>query len=357
MADDGGSSQEKTEEATPKRLRDARKKGQVAKSKDLNTVVILIAAVAAIWATAGYMSDQLQYAMKASFVAAASPNLRVEDLVHYSAINFYQYIKCILPVISIVTVAALAVGYLQVGSLFATDPLTPQMKRLNAIENLKNMMKMTTFIELIKNIAKLAVIFFLAYWVVKSSLNLVLETVNLGLADFTKVTSVIILKFLVRVLACFIVIAFLDFFVQRHQYAKQMRMSKEEIKREYKQDEGDPHIKAHRRQLHQELAMSDTRQAVGASDVVVTNPTQLAIAIKYDDKEMMAPQIVAKGQRLFAQMIREVAEEKHIPIVRNIPLAWALIELEVGDEIPEDLYQAVAEMLIIVYRMKQEKSV
>ncbi len=355
MADEGGSSQEKTEEPTPKRLRDARKKGQVAKSRDLNTVVILIAAVAAIWTTAGYVSEQLQIAMKTTFAAAARPDLGVEDLVHYSAINFLQYVKCILPVLGIVTVSALAVGYLQIGSVFSADPLTPQMKRLNAVENLKNMMKVTTFIELIKNIAKLTLIFFLAYWVIKSSLNPVLETVNLDLADFMRVTSVIILKFLVRVLACFIVIAVIDFFVQRHQYIKQLRMSKEEVKREYKQDEGDPHIKAHRRQLHQELAMSDTRQAVGASDAIVTNPTELAIAIKYDDKEMMAPQVMAKGQRLFAQMIREVAEEMHIPIIRNVPLAWALIELEVGDEIPEDLYQAVAEMLIVVYRMRQEK--
>lgn len=353
MADDGGSSQEKTEEPTPKRLRDARKKGQVAKSRDLNTVVILIAAVAAIWATAGFVSEQLQYAMRYSFTVAAKSNITVPDMVQYATVNFFQYIKAVLPILGIVTLAALAVGYLQIGPVFSADPLTPQMKRLNAIENLKNMFKATTFIELIKNIAKLTLIFLLAYWVLKGSLNLVLETVNMDLLNFTTATSSVILKFLVRVLACFIVIAIIDFFVQRHQYIKQLRMSKEEVKREYKQDEGDPHIKAHRRQLHQELAMSDVRQAVGASDAVITNPTELAIAIKYDDKEMMAPQIMAKGQRLFAQMIREVAAEHQVPIIRNIPLAWALIELEVGDEIPEELYQAVAEVLIVIYRMRQ----
>lgn len=357
MADEGSSSQEKTEDATPKRLRDARKKGQVAKSRDLNTVVILIAAVAAIWVSAGYMTEQLQAAMRESFAVAGDPNIRIEDLVHYSAINFVYYIKAVLPLLVIVTVAALAVGYLQVGPVFSVDPLTPQMKRLNAIENLKNMMKMTTLIELIKNIAKLFLIFFLAYWVVKASLNLILETVNLDLADFMRVTSSVILKFIVRVLACFIVIAIIDLFVQRHQYFKQMRMSKDEVKREYKQDEGDPHIKAQRKHLHQELAMSDVRQAVGASDAIITNPTELAVAIKYDDGQMMAPQIMAKGQRLFAQMIREVAEEKNIPIIRNIPLAWSLIELEVGDEIPEDLYQAVAEILIVVYRLHRRKVV
>lgn len=353
MADEGGSSQEKTEEPTPKRLREARKKGQVAKSRDLNTVVILIAAVAAIWVSASFVAEQLEYAMKATFVAAASPNLEISDLVHYSTINFIQYVKAMIPILVVVTIAALAASFLQTGAVFSADPLTPQMKRLNIIENVKNMMKVTTLIELLKNIAKLTLIFLLAYWVMKGGLNLILESVNLGLQEFMIISSSIILKFLVWVLACFVVIAVIDLFVQRHQYIKNLRMSKEEVKREYKQDEGDPHIKAHRKQLHQELAMSDVRQAVGASDAIVTNPTELAIAIKYDDNDMMAPQVMAKGQRLFAQMIREVAEEFKIPIVRNVPLAWALIELEVGDEIPEDLYQAVAEMLIVVYRMKQ----
>ncbi|PIR21035.1 MAG: flagellar biosynthesis protein FlhB [Deltaproteobacteria bacterium CG11_big_fil_rev_8_21_14_0_20_47_16] len=352
MADDGGSSQEKTEEPTPKRLREARKKGQVAKSKDLNTVVILIAAVAAIWVTAGYMAEQLKLAMQESFTVAAKHNVSVQDMVYYASINFFQYIKASWPFMTIVTAAALAVGYLQVGSVFSAEPLTPQMKRLNMVENIKNMMKVTTLIELVKNIAKLALIFLLAYLVVKGSLNLVLETVNLDLASFMAITANIILKFLVRVLAFFVVIAVIDLFVQRHQHIKQLKMSKEEVKREYKQDEGDPHIKAQRKHLHQELAMSDVRQSVGASDVVITNPTHLAIAIKYDEDGMMAPQIAAKGQRLFAQMIREVAEEFHVPIVRNVPLAWSLIELEVGDEIPEDLYQAVAEILIVIYRMK-----
>ncbi len=357
MADDGGSSQEKTEEPTSKRLREARKKGQVAKSKDLNTVVIMIAAVTGIFVTSGFISEQIQFAMQHTFSMVAKPSLSIQDMVEVASVNFYQYIKCILPILGIVTVAALTVGFLQIGPVFSMDPLTPQMKRLNAIENAKNMFKATTFIELIKNIAKLTIIFLLAYWVLKGNLNVILQTIDLGLADFIKVTATVILKFIVRVLGCFIVIAVIDFFVQRHQYIKQMRMSKEEVKREYKQDEGDPHIKSQRRHLHQELAMSDTRQAVGASDVIVTNPTELAIAIKYDDKEMMAPQIMAKGQRLFAQMIREVAGELNVPIVRNIPLAWALIELEVGDEIPEELYQAIAELLIIVYRMKHGKEV
>ena len=134
-----------------------------------------------------------------------------------------------------------------------------------------------------------------------------------------------------------------------------MKMTKDEVKREYKEDEGDPLIKGQRKQLHQELAMSDVAQQVSKSDVVVTNPTHIAVAIKYDSAEAVAPEIMAKGQRLYAQHIRELADQHDIPIMRNIPLAWALIELEVGDEVPEHLYQAVAEILAFVYRLKAEK--
>jgi flagellar biosynthetic protein FlhB len=151
----------------------------------------------------------------------------------------------------------------------------------------------------------------------------------------------------------FIAIAFIDYAVQRWEYRKQLRMSKEEVKREYKQDEGDPLIKSMRRHLHQELAMGDVKQAVRSADAVITNPTELAVAIKYDDKEMVAPQVMARGQRLFAEQIREYAEEAGVPIVQNPPLAWTLIELDVGDEIPEDLYAAIAEILVYVYKMKQ----
>lgn len=353
MADQGSSS-EKTEEATPKRLRDSRKKGQVSKSKDLNTVVVLIAAFVALWAMSGYIWEQMQYAMEYSFTVVNMPTLTQEDFIRFAAVNFMQFLKAIIPLMLVVAVASVVVNYLQIGSIFSADPLTPQLKRLNALENLKNMFKATTFIELIKNIAKITLIFIIAYMVVKASLPMVLNTVTQTLPEFMIVTESVVEKFIIRVFVCFIAIAIIDLFVQRHQYKKQMRMSKDEVKREYKQDEGDPHIKGQRRQMHQELAMGDVRQAVASSDAVVTNPTHLAVAIKYDETEMMAPQIVAKGQRLFAQMIREVAEEHQVPIVRNVPLAWSLIELEVGDEIPEDLYAAVAETLLFVYRLKKE---
>ena len=189
---------------------------------------------------------------------------------------------------------------------------------------------------------------------VKDHLREVVMTVTTDLPQSVQVAGVLTTSFMVRIFVIFIAVAILDVMVQRWNYKKQLRMTKEEVKREYKQDEGDPLIRSARRQLHQELAMGDVRQAVSVSDVVVTNPTELAIAVKYDDKEMMSPQVMIKGERLFAQTIRTVAEELKIPVVRNVPLAWSLIELEVGDEIPEDLYAAMAEVLVVIYRMREK---
>lgn len=353
---DQSSSQEKTEEATPKRLRDARKKGQVAKSRDLNTVVILIAAFGAIVALRGYISELLRVIMINAFSISSKTEITNEELFLIGQNSFITYVKTIAPYLGILVFVALFIGFAQIGPVFSAEPLKPQLKRLNMFANIKNMVKMKTLVELIKNILKVFLVFYLAYLTVKGNLNNVVLTVSGTLPQSAAVAGHVISSFLIKIFICFIVVAIIDFGFQRYNYKKEMRMTKEEVKREYKQDEGDPLIKSHRRQLHQELAMSDMKTAVASADAVVTNPTEVAVAIKYDETQMMAPQVVAKGQRLFAEMIRETASEAGIPIMQNVPLAWALLELDVGDEIPEDLYAAVAEILVIVYKMKEEQS-
>lgn len=355
MADDKGG-QEKTEDATPKRMREARKKGQVSKSRDLTTVLILVATFGTIALTAAYMAGE----MGALLIHA----LNVPRNLHESFDNYMGelwnlalqvFIRVLSPVMAAAFIAALVTGFLQVGALFSLEPLKPQLKKLNAIEGLKNMVKMKTFIELGKNLIKVAAIIILAYVAIVKYLTPFLLTTTVPIQEGIKVGGLILFYFLLLVLIVFILVAVADIMLQKKEYKKNLRMTKDEVKREYKEDEGDPLIKGQRRQLHQEMAMSDVAQQVSKSDVVVTNPTHLAVAIKYDAEEMIAPQIMAKGQRLYAQMIRNMAEEYEIPIVRNVPLAWALIELEVGDEVPEDLYQAVAEILAFVYRMKAER--
>ena len=349
------SSQEKTEDATPKRLRDARKKGQVARSRDLNTIVILIGAFAMIALMRGFIGEELKALMQSNFDLVSRQDISPELLFLEARRSAVVWLKVAVPFLIGISVIAIAVGFLQTGPIFSGEPMKPQMKRLNMVENIKNMFKVTTLVELIKNVAKLSLIFLIAYFVVSDSLREVVLTVTATPDKSSALASKLVAAFLMKVFVVFIIIAVIDLAVQRWQYKKQLRMTKEEVKREYKQDEGDPLIKSHRRQLHQELAMSDTRQAVRSADAVITNPTELAIAIKYNDKEMAAPEIVAKGQRLFAETIREFAVEFQIPIIQNVPLAWTLIELDVGDEIPEELYSAVAEILVVVYRMRRER--
>ena len=355
MADDKGG-QEKTEDATPKRLREARKKGQVSKSKDLTTVMILIVTFGTIAFTANYMMGELggflTYALTVPKDVASVFDGHMANLWKTGSLVF---VRSISPILAAAFIAALLANFLQVGALFSMEPLKPQLKKLNAIEGLKNMLKMRTFIELGKNVIKITAILVLAYVSITRYLTPFLLTTSVPIHEGIKIGGLILFYFLMLVMIIFILVAIADVMLMNKEYKKNLKMTKDEVKREYKEDEGDPLIKGQRKQLHQEMAMSDVAQQVSKSDVVVTNPTHLAVAIKYSTEEMTAPQIMAKGQRLYAQMIRDMADEYEIPIVRNVPLAWALIELEIGDEVPETLYQAVAEILAFVYRMKAER--
>lgn len=355
MAGDQQSSQEKTEDPTPRRLRDARKKGQVSKSQDLNTVSVLIAAFMAIGFMIPTISKELQDLMHTFFSNLGRADFTVEEMFLAGRISFMVLIRVSAPYILAVFLTAAMIGYLQVGPVFSAEPLKPQMKRLNVIEGIKNWFKLKTFVELFKHILKVILLFTLAYFTIKGILSDFLMTVTISLQDSAKFTGHVVITFFFRVIVLFLGIAILDVIFQRREYKKQLRMTKEEVKREYKEDEGDPLIKSVRRQQYMEMIMGDARQQVAKSDVVVTNPTAVAVAVAYDKEEMLAPQVMVKGQRLYAQFIRELAEELGVPIVRNVPLAWALLELEMGDEIPEDLYQAVAEVLVFVYKLKEEK--
>jgi flagellar biosynthetic protein FlhB len=350
------SSQEKTEQPTPKRLRDARKKGQVFKSRDMETVMVLVAAFAAIALSRSFISSELRELMEAAFQLVSQAEPEISEVYRLGTLAFFTLVKVSAPVLVTTMLVAALVGFLQVGPVFSVEPLKPQLKRLNMVENLKNMLKPKIFFELFKNIMKILFIFLIAYWVLKGMLEPFLLTVDTSLEGASKVGSLVLVRFMIRFLILFLILAILDLFMQRREYIKNLKMTKEEVKREYKEDEGDPLIKGQRRQLHMEMAMGDARQRMKSADAVITNPTHLAIAIKYDRKEMVAPQIVVKGQRLYAEFIKELAKEYDIPIIRNVPLAWSLIELEIDDEIPERLYVAVAEILSFVYRLKEEKA-
>lgn len=350
------SSQEKTEDATPRRLREARKKGQVPKSRDISQVFVLIVTFALFSMTMGSMSSVFKAYFQLCFDSLAQPEITGATMWDLGKAGMLTLGKALIPLFVAGVSTAFLTGIVQVGGIFSMEPLTPKPERLNPIEGLKNMFKPVVFIELCKNIAKISVVFYIAYSTIHKSMAEVLSSSKIDILLAAKFTGGIIFEFLLKVCICFIALSLIDYMVQRWNFMKEMRMTKEEVKREYKQDEGDPAIKGERRRLHREMAFGDVKSAVKKSDVVVTNPVHVACALEYNKKEMGAPQLTAKGQRLFAQMIIDIAREEGIPIVRNIPLAWSLVHLEIGDEIPEDLYEAVAETLTIVYEMKQKEN-
>ncbi len=352
MAD---SSDEKTEDATPRRLREARDKGQVPKSKDVSQVFVFITIFTILGLTFSYMSGEFKKLFQISFGVLSENPISGASLWKVGQMCIVTFAKALIPVFIGGMVMGFFTSFIQVGAIFTMDPLTPKAEKLNPIEGFKNMFKAVAFIELFKNMIKIFIVLYMAYSIVYKSLDSVMLTYKISLSDSASIAGQIITEFVMKVCLIFIFISLADYMLQRWNFMKNMRMSKDEVKREYKQDEGDPHVKGERKRLHREMVFGDVKQAVKKSDAVVTNPIHVAVAIEYNREEMAAPRIAAKGQEVMAQMIVEVARQENIMIMRNIPLAWSLVHLEIGDEIPEDLYEAVAEILTLVYEMKEKQ--
>lgn len=348
------SSQEKTEQATPRRLREARKKGQVPKSRDVTTVFVMIIVFAVLAMTIGYMGGEFKKFFQLCFNTLSDPEISGSTLWALGKAGVFTIAKVLAPLFVTGVFTATIVGLIQVGGIFSGEPLKPKPERLNPIEGLKNMFKVVTIVELFKNIAKIFFVIYLAYSTVRKHLDEVILSVKIDILHTAKIAGGIIFEFFVKICIVFFILSLIDYAVQRWNFMKNMRMTKEEVKREYKQDEGDPAIKGERRRIHREMAFGDVRKAVKKADVVVTNPIHVAAVLEYNKEDMGAPQLTAKGQRKFAEMIIDIAREEEVPIIRNIPLAWSLIHLEVGDEIPEELFEVVAEVLTMVYEMKHE---
>lgn len=348
------SSGEKTEDATPKRLREARKKGDIPKSKDLTMVFVLVAVFVTISVTAEYMAGEMKDLMAEAF-SLVGKDIQSHDILMIGELALVSFFKVMGPIFIAGMLAALIVNFMQVGALFTTEPLAPKFEKLNPIEGFKNMFKMQTLIELFKNLLKLIVVIYIAYSTIGKYLDTILLSSKVSMIEVVSLTGEIVYSFFIKVAAIFLIIAAADMGIQRWNYNKKHRMSKDEIKREYKQDEGDPHIKGERRRLHRDMVFGDAKKNVKKADAVVSNPIHVAVAIQYDRANMGAPEVLIKGQRKFAEMILQIAREEKVPIIRNIPLAWSLLQVEEGDAIPEDLYEPVAEVLSLVYQLKEDQ--
>jgi flagellar biosynthetic protein FlhB len=350
---DDDSTGEKTEAATPRRREEARKKGQIFKSVDLNSAVILLVGTAAIFATFPYMSKQLQ-----DFTRLYLLNRGLTEFTNeYACMLINETIllmaKVLLPVLGATFIAALLITYFQVGFIFSGETLIPKLERLNPLEGFKRIFSRRALVELIKSVLKVTVTGYIVYSVIRKNFFIFPRFVDMEPGEIIVTISGVILEMAIKVGIVFIVIGIIDYLYQWYEYEKSLKMSKYDIKQEYKQIEGDPHIKSRQRQIQREVAMRRMMAEVPKADVVITNPTHFAVALKYDSKSMSAPEVVAKGQDFMALKIREVAREHEVSIVENPPLARLLYSsVEIGDLVPEDLYQAIAEVLAFVYKQK-----
>lgn len=351
----GQSSQEKTEQATPKKLREARKKGQVAKSRDLSMVFVMIAFFGVFAVSTPFFYSIITSFFEKAFNSISEPTITNSLLVDLGIDAVLTIAKVLIPLFLAGMAIALLVGGAQVGAMFSTEVLKPKFEKLNPVQGLKNMFKVKTLIELVKNSIKIALVLYLAYDTFSDKIDDLLKSPLHGFEHIALVTGKLVIVFIVKVSICFVVLSLIDYAIQRWDFMKEMRMTKEEVKKEYKEDEGDPTIKRERKRIHREMAFGDAKQAVKKSSVVVTNPVHIACALEYSEKEMGAPVLAIKGQNKYAEMIIEIARQEEVTIMRNVPLAWSLLNLEEGDEIPEELYEAVADILTVVYQMKEKK--
>lgn len=349
---------EKTEKPTPKRIKDARKKGNVAKSKDLTNSILFMATIMLFAIlnrfNAGILTGHMTGSIKAAFTIKNLDLERVSDVMAAGGMTMF---KILAPIMALNIVLALAVDFMQIGALFTTETIKPKFEKLNPVNGFKGMFfNKKTYVELLKTILKIIILTGLFYVIFKHHIGELVLAARRSVWYSAGLTGQIIFDIAVKVGGLFMAIGVVDFGIQRQLWLKDLMMTKYEVKQEYKQDEGDPHHKAARKRLHRELLQHNAIQDVKKADVIIVNPTHIAVAIRYNKDEMAAPQIIAKGEMLMAEKILEVARENNIPVMRNIPLAQALNKLDIGEEIPEELYEAVAEVLNWVYRLAKQQN-
>ena len=352
FADD--STGEKTEAATPRRREEARKKGQVFKSTDLNSAVILLAGTVVLFVTFPYMVSLLQ-----DFTTLYIIDRTLTDFSNEYAYELFLEVlfilgKLLFPIFLTCFLTALIITYIQVGVVFSGEPLTPKFERLNPIEGFKKIFSKRALVELTKSLLKVSITGYIVYTIFKKYLYIFPRFVDMELGATIIALSNIVFEIALKVGIFFIVVGILDYIYQWYEHEKSLKMSKYDVKQEYKQVEGDPYIKSRQRQIQREAAMRRMMTEVPKADVVITNPTHFAVALRYDAESMEAPMVVAKGQDFLALRIKEIAELNKIIIVENPPLARTLYyALDTGIEVPEELYQAIAEVLAFVYKQKQ----
>jgi len=347
---------ERTEEATPRRREEARERGHVPRSVDLSASVILLGGLLLLYVLTPRLIADLSLLMRLLFEGAAAPDINVEDIRGFTRLGLAILSRSLIPYILMLFVVGLSVNLLQTGFVLSAHPLKFDIEKLNPISGMRRILSVRGIVRFLMSMMKIVVVGTVAYLSLRSEMRLLPATMELEVADLFKHVVRAAFFLGVRLALALLLLGLLDFLYQRWQYEQDLRMTRQEIRDEMKRMEGDPLLRQRRRAIQRQLAMQRMMHRVPEADVVITNPVHLAVALLYQAERMNAPRVVAKGAGEIANRIVELAEDSNVPLVQNAPLARALFRsVNVGQEIPPDLYVAVAEVLAYVYQLEGQR--
>ena len=352
MADSGS----KTEKATPKKRRDQRKEGNVLQSKDVAGLITLAGSFFALSVFfEGMVNSIAQFMVRFIGLSGTATDTSMGNVGSISSLFLVTLAKSIVPFLLVCVLLGIIGSGMQTRFLFASKNLKPKFSRLNPLEGFKKLFSLQNVVELVKSILKLIVLIVLTYSLLKSDMAGTVKTMNLDITKSVAFTFTMLKNLIIRIIIVFVAIAALDYLYQWWSFERKMMMSKQEVKEEFKQTEGNPEIKGRIKSIQQQRARMRMMQAVPDADVIIRNPTHFAVALKYDVDRNAAPVVLAKGQDELALRIIAVGEENKVPVVENRPLARALYaETEINGEIPQEHYGAVAEILVYIYKMNEK---
>lgn len=352
------SAQEKTEQPTSRRLAEARKEGNVAKSPDLTAAVMLLAAVVLLYWLGMRLLEAMRLSLEVVLSGTHAVNLtRPDDLMGLAYFHSHVTLSRLVPFVLAITAVGVLVLVAQVGFLMTGKPLVPSFKKINPVSGVKKIFDKRALMRLGMSLGKVILIAVLCFWTIRRDLGAVLSLAEKSAGGGFAAGAWLVFLLALQLAVLLLILALLDFAFQKWQRVQDLKMTKQEIKEEMKNMDGDPQIKQRRARVARQLAMQRMAQAVPKADVIVTNPTHFSVAIQYDASTMRAPKVVAKGADFMAMRIRQIAALHEVPIVERKPLARALYAaVEVGQEIPGEHYAAVAELLAYVYRIGERKT-
>ena len=356
MAEDPEGGGEKTEDASSRKLGKAREEGQVAKSMEIPSVFVLLAGVMSLYAFAFYFYRNLTGVFQFNYNFQKVPDFTALEVVHLLYVHTERILIICLPVFGAIYLTALLANFAQVGFVVSWKALEPKPSRLDPINGFKQKFTSRAVVELVKTLVKVGVVSLVCYYAIKGELNDIARLYDNSTGSILLFILNVSFWIFIKVCLIMIVLAFLDYAYQKWKFLDEQKMTKKEVKDETKQTEGDPQVKSRIRQLQVQAARKRMMAEVPKADVVVTNPTRLAVALQYDRQEMDAPRVTAKGAGPIAKNIREIARENDVPLVEDKELARNLYShVDIGQEVPVEYYQAVAELLAYVYSLKNNK--